>query len=417
MNESDSERIASFLESFELKPAKEIAKADLVVFNTCGVRQSAENRTYGQVHNLRKQEKVNRKQKKIKIVITGCLAHRKDVQKKLKEKVDFYFSIRDFWKFENWIIENYLEIGNWKLEILAQKTQTKKESSYLSIKPKYLNSDQTFVPIMTGCNNFCTYCVVPYARGREWSRPVKDIFEEISTLAKKGCKEITLLGQNVNSYEFKIKSQRSIRQLANKTATKNSKMANILENLDIENLKLGIDCKLKIGNWKLKCQSEKNKIITFPILLALLAESYPQIFWHFLTSNPKDFSDELIEVIAKHPNISREIHLPIQSGSNRILQKMNRPYTRAHYLKLIKKTRKKIPGAKFSTDVIVGFPGETEKDFQKTAEVFKKVGFFEAYVNKYSPRPETSAFKLKDDVAWEEKKTRERELRKLISAK
>lgn len=373
MNESDSERIASFLESLGLKEVKEISKADLVVFNTCGVRQSAENRVFGQVHNLRKFQVES---KKLKIVITGCLAHRKDVLRKLKDKADFFFPISEFKKFEKWILSSFAGSG-----------EAGKIGNYLKIKPKYKHQERAFVPIMSGCNNFCAYCVVPYARGREWSRPIEEIFKEIYDLSEKGCQEITLLGQNVNSYRFAI-----------------------------DDLQLTID---KITKNKSKIENRKSKIlqISFPILLDLLATAFPKVKFNFLTSHPKDYSDELIDVIAKHPNISREIHLPVQSGSNKILKKMNRPYTRAHYLKLIKKTKKKIPDARFSTDVIVGFPGETEKDFQDTTDIFKKVGFFEAYVNKYSPRPGTAAFKLTDNIPWEEKKRREKDLKKLIPAK
>jgi tRNA-2-methylthio-N6-dimethylallyladenosine synthase len=230
---------------------------------------------------------------------------------------------------------------------------------------------------MTGCNNFCSYCIVPYARGREWSRPFKEIEKEISELNNSNKntdsrrykrRYVTLLGQNVNSY------------------------------LSSEAL----------------AKEDSHSKITFPILLNNLAQKFSQITFNFLTSHPKDYSDELIEVIANNKNISREIHLPIQSGSNRILKAMNRPYTQKHYLNLIKKTQEKIPEVKFSTDVIVGFPGETEEDFQETAKVFKKVPFFEAYINKYSPRPGTASFKFKDSVSLDEKKRREKELRKYL---
>jgi tRNA-2-methylthio-N6-dimethylallyladenosine synthase len=213
---------------------------------------------------------------------------------------------------------------------------------------------------MTGCNNFCAYCVVPYARGRETSRPVKEIISEVDNLAKKKYKEIVLLGQNVNSYKF------------------------------------------------------GRKATNFPELLNNLAETYPQITFRFLTSHPKDFSNDLIEVIAKNKNIYREIHLPFQAGSNKILRAMNRPYTKNKYLDLIKKIQKKVPDASFTTDVIVGFPGETEKDFEDSVDIFKKVIFNEAYINKYSPRPGTAAWKLGDPISLEEKKRREKVLRKLV---
>jgi tRNA-2-methylthio-N6-dimethylallyladenosine synthase len=161
-------------------------------------------------------------------------------------------------------------------------------------------------------------------------------------------------------------------------------------------------------------KEDSHSKITFPILLNNLAQKFSQITFNFLTSHPKDYSDELIEVIANNKNISREIHLPIQSGSNRILKAMNRPYTQKHYLNLIKKTQEKIPEVKFSTDVIVGFPGESQKDFQETVKVFQKIPFFEAYINKYSPRPGTASFKFKDSVSLDEKKRREKELRKYL---
>lgn len=351
MNFSDSERIQSFLKQNKLSAAKTIEDADLVILNTCGVRQTAEDRVYGHVHNLRKNNP------EILIVITGCLAHRQDVQRKMKNKVDFFFPISKFGEFENWIIENCLKIANCKLRIPAQETTTKIKS-YLSIEPEYKNYKKIFVPIMTGCNNYCSYCVVPYARGKEWSRPVDDIIEEIGRANQEGCNEVLLLGQNVNSYKFKNYS--------------------------------------------------------FPLLLDLLAELYPTVLFSFLTSHPKDFSDELIEVIASRKNVSRKIHLPIQSGSNKILIAMNRHYTQKHYLGIIKKIKDRIPDAEISTDVIVGFPGETLKAFNETKKVFKEVGFCEAFVNKYSPRPGTAAEKLGDPIPLNEKKRREKVLRKLL---
>jgi tRNA-2-methylthio-N6-dimethylallyladenosine synthase len=363
MNLSDSERIAGFLESHNLKPTKEINNAGLVVFNTCGVRQMAEDRVYGQIHNIRKQESVNsdqktrlpaRQERKI-IILTGCLANRKDVQRRLKDKVDLFCEIKDFQKKITRYINCHPEQSEGSLDSSAT---LQNDACYLSLSPKYTDKHRAYVPIMTGCNNFCAYCVVPYARGREKSRPVQEIFSEIKQLEKSGCKEIILLGQNVNSYLFK------------KT--------------------------------------------TFPKILDSLAQAFPKINFKFLTSHPKDFSEELMKVISKNKNISREIHLPIQAGSDKILRAMNRPYTKKHYLDLIKKAQTLIPNVSFTTDVIVGFPGETEKDFQKTVEVFKRVKFNEVYINKYSPRPGTAAFSLGDPISWEEKKRREKVLRELI---
>jgi tRNA-2-methylthio-N6-dimethylallyladenosine synthase len=392
MNFSDSERMATFFEENDFQPTDKIASADLVIFNTCGVRQMAEDRVYGQVHNVFKKnpEKI--------IIVTGCLVHRKDFQKRLENKADLFVPIKDFPQILDLLKTNkkielikhshtivyssdknnhnnfhngfYDNLTNSSTKILSTKhTHTLvygcSDNEYLKIKPKYERKDSALVPIMTGCNNFCSYCIVPYARGREWSRPFKEIEKEISELNNSNKntdgrrykrRYVTLLGQNVNSYS--------------------------------------------------------HSKITFPILLNTLAQKFSNIKFKFLTSHPKDYSDELIEVIANNKNISREIHLPIQSGSDKILKAMNRPYTQKHYLNLIKKTQEKIPEVKFSTDVIVGFPGESQKDFQETVKVFQKIPFFEAYINKYSPRPGTASFKLEDDVSWEEKKRREKELRK-----
>ena len=368
MNVSDSERIAGFLDARPLSssplikgrgltPAEKIEEADIIIFNTCGVRQTAENRVYGQIHNLKKTNP------RAKIIVTGCLANRPDVQKKLNKKVDLFVAINDLKK-----IENLLEIGNWKLEIPTRNKLTagNKNNFYLSITPKYSHNHKAYVPIMTGCNNFCSYCVVPYARGQEISRSPEDILQEIKGLVVKNYLEITLLGQNVNSY---------------------------------------------CGKWIIK---HKGKSIFFPELLNKLAQTYPKIKFNFITSHPKDFSEELIKVIAKNKNINRKIHLPIQSGSNKILKAMNRPYTKKQYLNLLKKIRQKIPEVSFTTDVIVGFPGETQKDFLETAKVFKKVNYSEAYINKYSPRPGTAAYKLGDPIPWEEKKRRAKALREII---
>jgi tRNA-2-methylthio-N6-dimethylallyladenosine synthase len=387
MNFSDSERIATFFEENSFQLTDKIDQADLVIFNTCGVRQMAEDRVYGQVHNVFKKnpEKI--------IIITGCLVHRKDFRKRLENKADLFVSIKDFPKTLNLLktnkkakniffhsLENERKNKNntpsektqkitsndyYYITLYSSGNEKDNSNEYLKINPKYERKDSALVPIMTGCNNFCSYCIVPFARGREWSRPFKEIEKEISELNNPNKntygrryerRYVTLLGQNVNSF--------------------------------------------------------KDGKTTFPVLLNTLAQKFPRITFNFLTSHPKDYSDELIEVIAKNPNISREIHLPIQSGSDKILKAMNRPYTQKHYLNLIKKTQEKIPEVKFSTDVIVGFPDETEKDFQETVKVFQKIPFFEAYINKYSPRPGTASFKLEDNVPWEEKKRREKELRK-----
>jgi tRNA-2-methylthio-N6-dimethylallyladenosine synthase len=357
MNVSDSERISGFLESKGYKSAQSISEAALVVFNTCGIKQTAENRAYSFIHNLRKHHN------DVKIILTGCIAHRSDVQKLLKNKVDLFFSISDMFLFENWIIENCLEIGNWKLEIPAQNNLPKENIAYLSIAPKHNNKYQAFVPIMTGCDNFCAYCVVPHARGREVSRPAEEILAEVQDLVKKGYKHITLLGQNVNSYK---------------------------------------------------------STADFPQLLKKI-DRIPGKFWvSFVSSHPKDFSDELIGIIARCKKVCEWIHLPVQAGNDAILQKMNRRYTQAHYLKLLgkirqamKKHKPRIPYS-LSSDIIVGFPGETRKQFADSAKIMEKARFDMVFFGQFSPRPGTAAWQMKDDVAQKEKARREKFLNEIL---
>jgi len=324
MNESDSERIAAFLEKQGYKKSSALEAADLIVVNACSVRQTAIDRIFG----LKKKfKKLNAKK-----ILTGCLI-KSDIPK-FKEFFEEILSINQF------LGKNYLEL-----------------------KPKHLFPNSAFVPIMTGCNNFCSYCVVPFTRGREISRSIKEVIDEVKNLIKKGYKEITLLGQNVNSYlPADGAGQYNFAKLLQK----------------INDLP---------GNFQIK----------------------------FLTSHPKDMSDELIDTIAKCEKISKEIHLPIQSGDNEILRKMNRGYTVEQYKNLIEKIRTKIPRAEITTDVIVGFPEETKKQFENTVKVFKEIKFAKAYVNKYSTRTGTLASKFKDNVPLAEKKTRWKILNDLVN--
>jgi len=325
MNKSDSERTAAQLEKKGYQPAQEIKQADLVVINVCSVRQSAINRIYSKVKQLNEQRTANHKQK---IILTGCLLE-KD-KKQLADQIDEIWPIID-----------------------------------LETKPKHQSRHQAFVPIMTGCNNFCSYCVVPYTRGQEYSRPAREIIKEVKDLIKKGYKEITLLGQNVNSYQ----GQPPVPTLTS---------------------------------------------LNFPNLLKTLDDIPGSFRIKFLTSHPKDMSDELIKIISQSKKIPKEIHLPVQSGDDQILKKMNRGYTINHYKKLIKKIRQQIPQTKISTDIIVGFPGETKKQFQKTVNLVKEIGFKQAYVSAYSPRPGTTAAKLRDNVPSNEKKRRKRIILDLV---
>jgi len=411
MNFSDSERIMTFMKENGFEPldntndsklkTEEIIKADLIIFNTCGIRASSEHRVFGQINNILKLARKHISQGKLKtspkIIITGCSALRDDFQKTLQGKVDLFTSIKDF--------PQALE----KLNLLEQETKEYKD--YLAIQPQYKYQDTAVVPIMTGCNNFCSYCVVPYARGREWSRPLEEIIKEISDLDAKNYKEVTLLGQNVNSYstnfEFKILNFESIlnEQILNDLKEKRNTIK-ASKAWPLERNKVKREAGL--------LTSESNITVNFPLLLNILANQFPKITFKFLTSHPKDCSMELIEVIKNNKNIPNELHLPIQAGSDQVLKDMNRPYTQKYYLNLIKKIRQEIPDIKITTDIIIGFPTETDKEFEETVNVFKKVGFADAYLNKYSPRPGTASFKLDDPVPWKTKKERERILLDLL---
>lgn len=340
MNKSDSERIAGLLEKSGGKSTSP-KKADFLIANVCSVRQRAVDRVYALVKKWHKANK--------KIILTGCLLEQD--KENLSSWVDRILPVQDIP-----LLPSLLQ--NKKYKIINKKF-------YLCLRPKYSNKFQVYVPIMNGCNNFCSYCVVPYTRGREVSRPAAEIIKEVRGMIKRGYKEITLLGQNVNSYKCKMTNQ------------------NV-------------------------------KIINFPKLLRM-ANNIPGNFWiRFITSHPKDMSRELIDTIAQCKKVCEYIHLPVQSGDNQILKKMNRKYTVQDYLHLIKKIRAKIPRVAISTDIIVGFPSETRKQFQNTVDLMKKVGFAMAYIARYSPRSQTAAAKLKDNVSDQEKKRRYRLLNTLL---
>ncbi len=324
MNKSDSERIATLLENKGYQPAKDISRADLVVINMCSVRQKPVDKAKNQIARLRNK----------KIILIGCIL---DADKK--------------------------EFAKMGVKIWRGLTSAK----LAEVRPL-----TGFVPIMRGCNNFCSYCVVPYTRGPEKYRSQKEIIGEVKHLLKKGIKEITLLGQNVDSYKYKPPRDPSA------------------------------------------SPQDDNSVVNFVKLLQKITVLPGDFKIKFITNHPKDFSDELIDEIARNDKIIKYVHLPVQSGDNKILKKMNRNYTGEQYLALIKKIKKKIPNVDLTTDIIVGFPGETEKQFQKTVNLFKKIKFATAYIAKYSPRPGTVAYKLKDNVPLAEKKRREQTLRKLI---
>ena len=341
MNRSDSERIATVLESQGLKSVPTDVGADLIVVNACSVRQSAVDRIWGKLKIWKKfpNQPINKLTNKL-VFITGCVLPAD--KKKFQEKVELIFPIAGLPKLPSYFKKNIFKVGD-----------------YLQIKPKESEkNEEIYIPIMSGCNNFCTYCAVPYTRGREYSRNVKEIICEVDNAVKKGFKTITLLGQNVNSFKPNfVKLLKALVQIP--------------------------------GNFQI----------------------------NFLSSNPQDFPDKLVELVAREPKISKEIHLPLQSGDDEILRKMNRKYTTNQFLKLIGKIKLQIPNLKLSTDIIIGFPGETKIQFNNTVKICKRIDFDKAYISQYSPRPGTVAAKMKDDVPATEKKRRWKILNNLINMK
>jgi tRNA-2-methylthio-N6-dimethylallyladenosine synthase len=351
-NEADSERVAAVYEARGYMPAQTMEQVDDIIINTCMIREKAEHRVYGLVHNLSKEKEKGRN---IKIVVTGCMvgmAVREKTGKMLTLLQKRMPAVDEFLPIE--------EVGFDYAPIRADMTHA-------------------LVPITNGCNNFCTFCVVPFTRGREVSRPFDDILLECHALAKKGYTHVTLVGQNVNSYGSGLKQ-----------GTRKPVYVKHLGRLRIPTL--------------------------FPALLEEVSKIKGIQTIDFISSNPWDFSDELIDVIARNKTISRHIHLPLQSGDTAMLARMNRWYTRGMYIALVAKLRKKIPGVTISTDIIVGFCGETKTQFNNTVSLAKKVGFSKAYVAMYSDRPMTAAHNaLKDDVPHTEKKRRWEILEELIN--
>jgi len=353
-NTADSERVAAVFVNRGMTEAKTYSQANYVIINTCTVRESAENRVYGLVNNLKIiKEKKSAGGEIFKIIVTGCLtglAFKDKTGKYLKRLKEILPEVDEFMPIEEVSFFN---------EIVR--------------KDKF----HALVPISNGCNNFCTYCVVPFTRGREISRPYQEITDECRELKKKGYGQITLLGQNVNSY--------------------------------------GADLQTKLKPIYVKHLGRQRIPTLFPHLLEEIARMEFETV-DFISSNPWDFSDELIDVIARNKNISRTIHLPLQSGDDNVLKRMNRWYTSAQYLALISKIKNQISKIKFTTDVIVGFCGETEKEFQNTVKLCKAVGFEKAYIGRYSSRPMTAATKvMKDDVPPKVKKQRWQILENLIN--
>ena len=334
MNEHDSERISYILEDLGYTYTEIREEADFILFNTCLVRENAELKLYGQVSSLKKLKKAH--PEKI-IAVSGCMMQTSTAREVIVTKhreVDIVFGTKNINSLAD-LIYRYLETGERVVDVSTDNAKDDFE------KYNSTNNFQAYVNIMRGCDNFCSYCIVPESRGREESRRPYSIIEEVEYLAGQGFKEFTLLGQNVNSY-------------GNKT----------------------------------------NDGFTFPELLNRVAKISGVERLRFTSSHPKDLSDELIYVMRDNDNICNYFHLPMQSGSNEVLKKMNRHYTIEKYIERVNKLREEIPGIALSTDIIVGFPTETEEDFQATIDACKEIQFDSAFTFKYSPRPKTVAAKM-----------------------
>lgn len=399
-NAADSERVAAALEGRGMKPAKTIKSADYIVVNTCMVRQSAENRVYGLIHNL---EKRKNQGEHLKIIVTGCMvgvAFRDKSGKYLQRLKTIMPAVDEFMPIE--------EVG-------------------FDNAPIRVDAKSAWVPISNGCNNFCTFCIVPFTRGREISRPYEDIINECKELSNKGYENITLLGMNVNSYgadlvlgEQNVQVMRDINKTYFASVSSGHSQQTLTNTKNPTLRSAQHDAFFTYNGKKIKPIYVKhlgrNRIPTlFPYLLDDIAKMNFRTI-NFISSNPWDFSDELINVIAQNNNISRTIHFALQSGDDNVLRRMNRWYTAQEYLSLIKKMRSNIPNIKLTTDIIVGFCGETDEEFENTVALCKQANFDWAYISIYSTRPMTAANKLmQDDVPYATKKKRWEILDELIN--
>lgn len=344
MNVADSEVVASIMQMDGYALTEKIEEADAIFVNTCSVRDNAEQKIYGRLQYF---QSLRKKKKHLIVGVMGCMAERVKDELIQVHHADLVVGPDAYLDLPNLV--GAVERGEKAINVELSTQETYKDVIPLKLPGVHISG---FVSIMRGCNNFCTYCIVPYTRGRERSRDVESILNEIRDMRDKGFKEVTLLGQNVNSYRFE----------------------------------------------------RGDEVITFPRLLALVAEEVPQMRVRFTTSHPKDMSDETLEVIAAHDNLCKMIHLPAQSGSDRILKEMNRKYTRAWYLDRIAAIRRILPDCAISTDLFCGFHSETEEDYEQTLSLMREVGYDSAFLFKYSERPGTYASKhLPDDVPEEEK--------------
>jgi len=357
MNEEDSEKLSGMLKRIGYESTENKEDASIIIFNTCCVRENAENKVYGNLGRLKKQKEKN---PNLIIAICGCMMQQKGMADDIFKRfpyVDIIFGTHNSYKFPEYLNRVQTE-GVQIKEIMDKETEIVEG---LPIDRK--NDTKAFVTIMYGCNNFCTYCIVPYVRGRERSRKPEAIENEIKELVAKGYKEVTLLGQNVNSYGKELEED-----------------------------------------------------ITFAQLLRQINEIEGLERIRFMTSHPKDLTLDVVYAIRDCAKICEQIHLPVQSGSDRLLKEMNRHYTKKQYLELAKEIRNEIPDVTFSTDIIVGFPGETDEDFNETLELIKEVRFDAAFTYLYSRRNHTPADKMENQISDEVKHERFNRLVELSNA-
>ena len=346
MSERDADTLTEISSQQGYTPSQDLAEADLIIINTCCVRESAENKILGKIGELKRLKEHN---PNLKIAVSGCMVQQPGALERLRKRaphVDIWAGTHNSHEFKR-LLEEAEQKG--KVAEVWDKPKETHESVPLAEKGKL----KAFVNISYGCDNFCTYCIVPHVRGRERSREPEEIINEIKELVKSGCREVTLLGQNVNSYGQDLE--------------RTYDFADLLQAVDeIE------------GLWRIR----------------------------FTTSHPKDLSDKLIETIAKGEHICEHIHLPFQAGSNEILRRMNRKYTREYYLSRIARIQELIPGVSLTTDIIVGFPGETEEDFEQTLELVRQVRYSQAFTFMYSKRSGTPAAQMPDQIPLDIKKHR-----------
>jgi tRNA-2-methylthio-N6-dimethylallyladenosine synthase len=353
MNVHDSEELAAHLENMGAVRTEVLEDSDIAILNTCAVRENAHDKVFGYLGRCKH---IKESRKDFMICICGCMAQEESVVDEIKAKhpyVDIVFGTHNIHELPNLIVEHK---NKQDIEVYSKEGDV-----YENVPYKRDSKISAWVNIMYGCDKFCTYCIVPYTRGKQRSRKSKDIMHEVEDLISKGYKEITLLGQNVNAYGKDM------------------------------------DCE-----------------VSFAELLEMVAKSGIERL-RFVTSHPWDFTDEMIDVIAKYDNIMPYIHLPLQAGSSRILKLMGRKYTKEEYLELFNKIKERIPGCAITTDIIVGFPNESDEDFKETLDVVNTCKYDSAFTFIYSPRVGTPAAKMKDSISKEVKEARLQELNKLVN--